>query len=221
MSEAPYPYQDDRLAVDQRVEDLLARVSLEVRFGDVAPEGAWPFDLPCSMGAVDAHHGITRELDPARFVTNCINDLATFAVPYWPGRLTAIAYDAAGREIGRDTLVSAGSGLRLRVSPECDALGADGADLAYVPIEFTDDAGIVRPLADRVVTVEVTGAGTLLGFGSAQPITEEGLSNVRYSTYLGRALAVVRAGHASGDVTIHVSAEGCDPVRIVLPVREP
>ena len=48
----------------------------------------------------------------------------------------------------------------------------------------------------------MTGAGTLLGFGSAQPITEEGFSSARHSTYLGRALAVIRAGHDAGDITV-------------------
>ncbi len=147
--------------------------------------------------------------------------LAELALPYRPGRLTAVAYDRAGREIGRDTLTSAGTGLRLRVAPESDALRADGADLAYIPIELTDDDGIVRPLADREVTVEVAGAGKLLGFGSAQPITEEGFSSSRHSTYLGRALAVVRAGHDAGEVAITVTAGGCEPVTVVLPVHAP
>ncbi len=145
--------------------------------------------------------------------------MAQFSVPYRPGQLTAVAHARDGREIGRDTLTSAGAGLRLQVEPETDTLIADGADLAYLPIELTDDAGILRALADREVTVNVTGAGTLLGFGSAQPITEEGFSNDRHSTYWGRALAVVRAGHDAGDVTVTVTADECEPVTVVLPVK--
>ncbi|CAO5255560.1 glycoside hydrolase family 2 TIM barrel-domain containing protein [Frankia sp. AgKG'84/4] len=143
--------------------------------------------------------------------------LATFRVPYRPGDLTAVAYDADGKELGRDTLTSAGTGLRLRVRPERDELRADGADLAYLHIALTDAAGTVRPLVDRVVTVDVAGAGTLLGFGSAQPVTEEGFSDRRHSTYWGRALAVVRAGLEPGDVTVTVTADGCEPESVVLP----
>jgi beta-galactosidase len=65
----------------------------------------------------------------------------------------------------------------------------------------------------------VSGAGTLLGFGSAQPITEEGFSSERHSTYYGRALAVVRSGHQAGDVTVTVSAQDCLPSTLVIPVR--
>ncbi len=142
-----------------------------------------------------------------------------FTVPYRPGELTAIAYDSAGREIGRDALASARHGLRLKVASETEALAADGHDLAYLPIELTDDDGVLRPLADREVHVAVSGAGRLLGFGSAQPITAEGFSSDRHSTYYGRALAVVRAGHDAGEVSVTVSADGCEPVTIVIPVR--
>ena len=147
--------------------------------------------------------------------------LAEFALPYRPGELMAVAYRADGTEIGRDTLASAGPELQLSVRPETDTLRADGADLAYLPIELTDDAGVVRPLADREVTVEVSGVGTLLGFGSGEPICDEGFVRGRHSTYYGRALAVVRAGHEPGDVTVRVTAPGCEPTTVVIPVRRP
>jgi beta-galactosidase len=145
--------------------------------------------------------------------------LATFSVPYRAGELTAVAYEAGGVEVGRDTLTNAGAGLQLRAEPECGALRADGADLAYIPIMLTDDVGTIRPLCDREVTVQVSGAGTLLGLGSAQPITEEGFSSECHSTYYGRALAVVRSGHEVGEVTVTVSADECLPTTLVIPVK--
>ncbi|WP_405182718.1 DUF4982 domain-containing protein [Nocardia sp. NBC_01377] len=147
--------------------------------------------------------------------------LAKFTLPYRPGRLTAIAYAEDGSEIGRRTLVSATTGTRLTVVPETTTLRADGADLAYIPISITDDAGTVRPLADRPVTVRVEGAATLLGLGSAEPITTEGFATDTHRTFNGRALAVIRAGHEAGEVGITVTADGCDPVRIELRVIDP
>ncbi len=147
--------------------------------------------------------------------------LTEFTVPYQPGELTAVAYDLDGTEIGRDTLVSAGPSLRLTVHPEGDALRADGMDLLYVPIHLTDDDGVLRPLADRVVAVEVTGAGTLLGLGSAESICEEGFVSGRHTTYYGRVLAVIRAGHAAGAITLTATADGCERVTVTIPVIEP
>jgi hypothetical protein len=155
----------------------------------------------------------------ARAITAKERYLATFTVPYRAGELVAIAYDAGGREVGRDTLVSAKGPLRLTLTPETMELRADGADLAYIPIELTDADGIFRPLADRQVSVSVSGAGALLGFGSAEAITEEGFAAAEHWTYQGRALAVVRAGHTPGQVTLTASAEGCEPVTVAIHVR--
>ena len=147
--------------------------------------------------------------------------LTRFSVPYRPGELTAVAYGRDGREIGRDTLTSASEALQLRVQPETETLIADGADLAYICILLTDEAGIVRPLADREVTVRVTGAGTLLGFGSARPITEEAFSSNRHHTHQGRALAVVRAGHEQGTITVTATADGCESTTVPIAVGHP
>ena len=145
--------------------------------------------------------------------------LTKFTLPYEPGELTAIAYAADGSEIGRRTLTSAGSTLRLAVQPETVDLVADGHDLAYLPIELTDDDGIVRPLADRAVTVTVEGPGTLLGLGTGEAITTEGFASPSHRTFNGRGLAVIRAGHDAGDVRVTVTAEGCAPVEVTLHAR--
>ncbi|ODR17765.1 glycoside hydrolase family 2 TIM barrel-domain containing protein [Mycolicibacterium porcinum] len=137
---------------------------------------------------------------------------ATFEVNYRPGRLTAVTYDAAGREVGRDELSSAADELRLDVQPERDAAAADGSDLIYVGVALTDDEGIVRPLQDRPVTVDVSGAATLLGLGSAAPVTTEQYDTNTHRTYQGRALAVLRCADKPGDITVRVAADGCAPV---------
>jgi hypothetical protein len=144
--------------------------------------------------------------------------LAKFTLAYQPGELVAVAYDADGTEIGRDVLVTAGDSLHLRVVPETDHLVADGADLAYLPIELTDANGVIRPLADRQVTIAVSGDATLLGFGSAEAITSEAFNKPSHSTYYGRAQAVIRAGLEPGQVTVTVSAADCETVTVFLPV---
>ncbi|WP_405181040.1 DUF4982 domain-containing protein [Nocardia sp. NBC_01377] len=144
--------------------------------------------------------------------------LSRFTLPYQRGQLTAIAYAEDGSEVGRRTLHSAGTGIRLTVQPESTSLRADGADLAYIPVSITDDAGTLRPLADRSVTVVVEGAATLLGLGSAEPITTEGFAGNTHRTFNGRALAVIRADHQPGLVDITVTADGCEPVKRQLSV---
>jgi beta-galactosidase len=144
------------------------------------------------------------------------NFQARFTLPYESGTLTAIAYAEDGSEIASSSLVSSGTGLRLVVEPETTSLIADGKDLAYVPIVITDGDGIPLPLADREITVRVDGPAALAGFGSAEAITTEELSSSTHRTYYGRALAVIRASHTAGEITLTATAEGCARVSVTV-----
>ena len=86
----------------------------------------------------------------------------------------------------------------------------------FVPVLLADRKGRVESNADRTVTVTVEG-GELLGFGSANPRTEERFDSGTYTTYYGRALAAVRAG---GQEQLTVTAtDGVSRASAVIPVR--
>lgn len=114
---------------------------------------------------------------------------AIFHVKYAPGTLTAIAYDAAGREVSRSELISATGKLHIAVEPE--AQNAKAGQIVYVPVSIQGDNGVVDSNGDRKLTVSVQG-GQLLAFGSANPCTAEQYHTGSFTTYYGRALAVVR-----------------------------
>ena len=111
-----------------------------------------------------------------------------------------MCFDASGREMGRSAITSAGGALRLTVSPEVPEAGT--GEIVFVPVSVTDRDGIVESNADRAVSVTAEG-GELLAFGSANPRTEERFDAGQYTTYYGRALAVVRMG--AGDLTVTAS----------------
>ena len=114
-----------------------------------------------------------------------------------------MSYDAAGRETGRRALQSAESDLRIGVHPE--KMSAKPGEIVYVPVNIEDRNGTVESNADRRLTVTV-GNGGLLGFGSANPCTEERYTDGAFTTYYGRSLAVVRTGQ-SGKVAV-TAADG-------------
>ena len=122
---------------------------------------------------------------------------AVFKVKYVPGTLTAIAFGADGRELSRLALTSADNST-IKALPE-KASVAPG-EVLYVPIVVADKNGGVESNADTRLTVSVEG-GELLALGSANPRTEERFDAGSYTTYYGRALAVVRAG-ATGQMKI-------------------
>ena len=144
---------------------------------------------------------------------------AKFNTVYKPGELTAIAYHANGKEIGRDTLMTAKTETYLTLTPERDRISANGNDLVYVNLSLTDVNGVIKPAMDKKITLVVEGNGTLLGFGSANPYTEETFSQASHTTYYGRSQAVIRAGYKKGSIKVKASCNGLESKEIVITVE--
>ena len=138
---------------------------------------------------------------------------AVFTAKYQPGNIVAAAFDEDGAEIGRSSLHSAGK-ASLALRPE--KTEAAPGEILYIPVQIEDARGIVECNADRKVTVTVEG-GELLAFGSANPRTKERYDAGTFTTYYGRALAVVRAGESG---TVKVTAIGREKAEAEIPVKE-
>lgn len=142
--------------------------------------------------------------------------LAVIETTYAPGELTAVAHQD-GVEVGRTTLRTGSvDALALSVSADRSSLRDDDADLSYIALELVAD-GVLVTVADRPVSVEVSGAGVLAGMCSANPKTAERFADSTWRTFDGRALAVVRPTGA-GTITVTCTAEGLAPVTVVLEV---
>jgi beta-galactosidase len=132
---------------------------------------------------------------------------AEFDTLYIPGEIVAVAY-TDGIETGRTFLMSAGTTVKLKVEADRTQIEADDSDLSFISISLVDEEGILKPLADRKITVKVEGAGILQGLGSGNPKTEENYFDAETTTFDGKALAVIRP-IKSGTITVYVEAEGC------------
>ena len=142
-----------------------------------------------------------------------------FRAEYRPGTVEAISY-TGGKEVSRTVLSTAGEPAGIRLSAETEALKADGESLCYVNVEILDKEGNVVPDADVLLKAECAGAADLLGFGTGNPITAENFTKGQFTSYQGRALAVLRAGREAGEVRLTVSAEGLGSTEITLPVKK-
>ena len=129
---------------------------------------------------------------------------ASYRVKYTPGELLARAYDKSGAPCGEDRLVSAKGKIRVRVTPERAAVHSD--ELAYFQIELVGENGQIESNHDHKIRVSAEG-GALLGFGSANPRTEESFVSGEYTSWYGRAQAVVQAGQEK-ELVLHVKCEG-------------
>ena len=135
-----------------------------------------------------------------------------FDTVYEPGEVTAISYKD-GREISRDSLRSTGTASRLVLNPEKTVIAADGHSLSYVSAVLTDAEGNIVPDEDILLEAAVTGNGELLGFGSGRPVTSENYSRGEFTSFRGRAMAVIRSGYEAGEITLTVKAPGRDDLK--------
>ncbi len=126
-----------------------------------------------------------REVARRRLAGDCI---ARMSCKWAPGRLEAVAFDAAGAEIGRRELVSAVGPARLVAEPEY--IGTHD-DLVFIRVRYADEAGTTLPLERGILRAEAEGC-RLLGFGCAAPYNPGSFVTGETDTYYGEALAVVK-----------------------------
>lgn len=122
-----------------------------------------------------------------------------FEAVYQPGELLAVSY-REGAEVSRGTLKTAGEPAKLQLTAE--EVGA----YWYVGVEVVDSEGTLVPDAALALTAQVSGDAVLSGFGSANPITEENYTSGSFTSYRGRALAILKKKEKKGKAALTVAA---------------
>lgn len=138
-----------------------------------------------------------------------------FKTRYQPGTLMAISYNKNGKEIARNELKSAQGATKLSVKPEKTQISP--GEIVFVPISITGENDIVECNEDCTLKVTVEN-GELLGFGSAKPYTEERFYDGVYTTYYGRALAVVRSTK-TGNITVKAFCDNLEGKAVIKEMR--
>ena len=117
------------------------------------------------------------------------------------------------------TLTSASGATELRLARETPVLDpkfacpaelrdpetGENASVIYVDVELTGENGQRQMNDDRNLKCQVEG-GRLLGFGSANPRTEQRYPDGIFATYYGKALAAVLVAKGR-KATVKVSGE--------------
>lgn len=115
--------------------------------------------------------------------------------------------------------ITAGEEVQMQVDCEGEVLKADGADLAFLTVKLTDEKGTDNLFAQKEITVTVEGAGTLQGFGNADPRAIGSYDDTTWKTFDGYVMAVVRAGKEAGTIKVRFDAEGCESREVEIQVQ--
>ena len=131
----------------------------------------------------------------------------TFAVPYAPGELRAVAVKK-DREIANRVLQTAGAPDHIELYAEKNSVTNNADDLAYVHIRVVDAEDNVVPTTAVKLHISVAGDGCLLASGNAAPDDMKSFRNADCSTFLGSCLAILQPNTSGGQMTLKVSSEG-------------
>ena len=137
------------------------------------------------------------------------NFLFTFDnVAFKPGKLEAVSYNKAGKEISRYAVNTAGepASLKLTAIQNPEGFHADGADMTLIQVEVVDIDGQRCPLDNRTIQFTLKGQAEWRG-GIAQGKNNHILdTNLPVECGINRAL--IRSTTAAGKVTLTAQAKG-------------
>ena len=145
------------------------------------------------------------------------NFLFTFDnVAFKPGKLEAVSYNKAGKEISRYALNTAGepASLKLTAIQNPEGFHADGADMTLIQVEVVDKDGQRCPLDNRTIQFTLKGQAEWRG-GIAQGKNNHILdTNLPVECGINRAL--IRSTTAAGKVTLTAQAKGLPSASLTL-----
>lgn len=146
--------------------------------------------------------------------------IADYSLPYEKGVLYAVAYDEEGNVTARETKASFGNSAEIVLRASGRAAVANGRDLFFVEIGTRDEKGNpVENAVDRV-TVQVEGAGHLVGLDNGDSTDEDSYKGNSRRLFSGKLLAIIETGTIPGAVRISVSGKGLKSAELVCEAVE-
>ena len=130
-------------------------------------------------------------------------------IPYQDGTLTAVGYDREGKPAARDTAVSFGDSVRLRLHTRETGLKSDGHDLAFIEITAEDRDGHPVMNARDQVRITVTGGGILAGTDNGDSSDQDSYKSATRQLFSGKLLAIIASNGRNEDTVIRAESGTC------------
>ena len=146
--------------------------------------------------------------------------LFTFKNVNWaPGSISAIGYNAAGKQIVSTQKITTGEPVALRLTNVKNPKGfmADGHDLALIEVEVIDAKGNRVPTALNMINFSMTGPAIWRG-GMAQGPDNYTLTQT-YPVEGGVNRALIRSTTTPGTITIKATSEGLKGATLTLTTK--
>jgi beta-galactosidase len=100
------------------------------------------------------------------------NSHLQWMVPYASGTLMARGYKN-GKSMTEEKVETTGPPAAIKLTPDRTPINPDGEDLSIITVAITDAQARVLPVADNLVSFEISGAGKIIGVGNGDPSSHE------------------------------------------------
>lgn len=128
-------------------------------------------------------------------------------VKFEPGTVKAVSRKD-GEVVAEKEIRTAGEPAQIRLTPDRDAIHADGKDLCFVKVEVLDKDGNLCPNAENDITFSVDGSGFIAGVDNGSPVSMERFKANHRKAFYGKCLVVVQNNDQSGGIKLTATAEG-------------
>ena len=137
-------------------------------------------------------------------------------VPYEPGELKVVAYDASGKPAEEKIVRTAGKPHHLELVADRTRLAADGKDLAYITVRVVDKDGNLCPSDNRLVSFSVKGAGRYRAAANGDATSLDLFHLPKMPAFSGQLTAIVQSTEQSGEIVFEAKAKGLQTGIILL-----
>ena len=145
-------------------------------------------------------------------------EMNEWKVPYAPGRLEAIGLKG-GTIVSRATVETTGAPVKLRLTPDRLAIGADGRDAVLVTVEALDSRGRHVPTANLPVQFQIAG-GRIIGVGNGDANSHEPDKAMARSLYNGFAQVILQSRRGgAGSLVLKATSSGLKSAATSIKVR--
>lgn len=145
-------------------------------------------------------------------------EMATFEVPYEPGKLEAVASNA-GKEVAHFAVETTGAPAALQLVPDRKSLAGDGYDSEPVTVQVVDSQGRLVPTANPLVKFSLLGPGRIIGLNDGNPNNHEPEKGDQHSAFHGLAQVILQSElGGQGKLTLRATSEGLTTVEVAIDV---
>lgn len=141
-------------------------------------------------------------------------------VPYEPGEVKVVAYDASDKPAEEKIVRTAGKPHHLEVIADRTRLSSDGKDLAYITVRVVDKDGNLCPADNRMVSFSVKGAGRYRAAANGDATSLDLFHLPKMPAFSGQLTAIVQSGEQEGEIVFEAKAKGVKAGKLVLKVSK-